>query len=688
MTELQYRNAALAVDFETGETVSLKIGGKERIAHRAPLFTLRLRDRDGKPTVLDARDAVMTAFAEEGGIYQLPGRVTVKVSLTVGDGFEWRISIENHSDQLVEWVDFVNVSLTPLARNGGDAKMLYPFNEGALIDDIHQRQAAFPSRDPEYPSLGGYPMFPYMVQSQFLCCLAENGSLYLGVHDTHRAPKGIDFYPEKDPDGKDGETVGIRFRLCCGVGYGENWEPDYPIVWKSFNGDWQDGAAIYRDWFEANLPAGAKKIADNQNLPEWYGDSPLIVSYPVRGIHDMDKMEPNALFPYVSALPVIDEIAEKTHSRILVLLMHWEGTAPWAPPYVWPPFGGEECFNEFMNALHERGDLLGVYCSGFGWTLKSNLIADYHNEETYEKDGLSAAMCVSPENEVNLSRICTAQRAGYDLCVKSEKAGKILDDAYRPLLQSDVDYVQILDQNHGGSQYFCYARDHGHPPAPGPWMTESMQDLLAGWNQIAGKTLLGCESACAEPYVGNLLFSDNRYELNWLIGEPVPAYSFVYHEYLRNFMGNQVSCGLTQLEDTLRLRMAYSFAAGDCMTVVLLPDGRFLANWGGRDFEHLPDRELALTFAAHMQTFYDEKAKPFLSHGRMIPAIPYEGETVIFHSTAGREIVCQKVLSTAWEADGRRAQIFVNHTTEDVTITFSGRTLIVPALGGELVELD
>ena len=393
------------------------------------------------------------------------------------------------------------------AKNGGIGRVVYPYNEGALIDDADLRSGAwnnaFGHKEPEYPSHGSYCMFPYMICSQFEGYIANSGDgLYLGAHDTERGPKGVEFY--KNSLG----GITMCMRLFVGKGRGEGTFCDYPLVLDLFKGDWEDCADIYRDWFEANLPEGAVKIKDNPRLPEWYKDSPLIVSYPVRGIHDMDEMYPNALFPYMNAMPLIEEISEKTAARLMVVLMHWEGSAPWAPPYVWPPYGGEDCFREFMDALHARGDLLGVYCSGFGYTIQSNLIDEYNMTEEYERDGLSKAMCAAPNGEIGISRICTGQRSGYDICAASEKGRELLIRAYKPLLESGVDYAQILDQNHGGSQYFCYSDKHGHPAIPGKWMTLEMRKLLGEWNEIGGKMLLGCESAAAEAYIST---SDARF---------------------------------------------------------------------------------------------------------------------------------------------------------------------------------
>ena len=199
--------------------------------------------------------------------------------------------------------------------------------------------------------------------------------------------------------------------------------------------------------------------------------------------------------------------------------------------------------------------------------------------------------------------------------------------------------------------------------------------------------LLGCESAAAEAYMGNLLLSDNRYELNWHIGEPVPLYAYLYHEYLRNFMGNQVCCAFTNEADTMCARLAYSFVAGDCMTIVMTPDGNLMNNWGCHDFSNLPDKERALTFIANMNRFYKEQAKDYLYAGKMCKPNEYICETVSYPAAKGRMIEMPAVLSTAWEHGDKKVQIFVNHTMEDIAMTYEGRQIIVKALSGHMEEI-
>ena len=678
----------LSVDFSAGHITSLIIDGIERMSATTPLFRVRLRDGEGNTTHLTAYDAATRTEGETGATYTgFPApyeSLTVAVTLTAKDsGADWGITVSpNTADAFAEWVDFPRVTLPDLKREnpatGGE--VLLPYNEGILVSSHAERDVTdFRFWEPEYPSLGCYSLFPNMISSQMMAYLWEDCGLYLGAHDAARGVKAIDFF-------RDGGNTTMQMRHFCGVNFGEPYTMDYPIVWKATDGRWESAAEIYRAWFEANLPPRASKVVEDVSLPAWYEDSPLIVTYPVRGWHDTDDMSPNPMFPYVNALPVLDRIRKATESRLMVILMHWEGTAPWAPPFVWPPYGGVEGFNAFKSALHDEGDMLGVYCSGFGYTMQSNL-TDYNGKEYYEQEELESGMCVGPQGQI-VSKICTAQRQGYDVCPASPVGHDLLAKAYAPLFESGLDYVQILDQNHGGGQYFCYAKDHGHPPAPGAWMTQSMQTMLGEWNDKAPDMLFGCESAAAEPFIGNLRFSDNRFELNYFTGRPVPLYAYVYHEYLRNFMGNQVCGDLRGDRETLCHRIGYSFAAGDCLTLVLAPDGRIQSYWGQRDLSDLPDEGKVLTFIRNLTRFYREEAKPYLYAGRMIPALPVICET--------RELVCNwgtrpftlPVLhTTAWEApDGSRAQIIVNPEGYDVECRVGEREVIAPALSGILIK--
>jgi len=678
----------LKTDFSAGHVDSLMIAGKERITSKIPLFRIGLRGSDGLLTQTDAYGAKECTLTENGAIYsgfeEFDG-LTVCVSLENSDGeADWRISVDpGCRGKLIEWVEFPLVNLPlPKENSPEGGSILFPYNEGALVDDINLREnTSFRHRKPEYPSEGLFAVFPNMVCSQMLGYIWDDCGLYIGAHDAKRGVKGIDFFREND-------GVTMQLRLYCGTDFGEEYRQDYPVIWSSVDGRWEAAAERYRQWFESALPPRCKKISENENLPAWYEDSPLIVSYPVRGIHDMDKMDPNRLFPYTNALPLIDEIREASGSRIMVLLMHWEGTAPWAPPYVWPPYGGEDNFRQFMDALHEKGDLLGLYCSGFGYTIQSNLIDEYNCQAEYDRRGLEAGMCAGPDNKVHISRICTGQRSGYDICPASDVGREILLEAYKPLFESGIDYAQILDQNHGGGQYFCYSRDHGHPPAPGTWMTENMQNMLSEWNAMAGNTLFGCESAAAEPFVGNLLFSDNRFELNYCVGKAVPMYAYIYHEYLRNFMGNQVACPFRSDVDSLRWRMAYSFAAGDCMTLVLTPDGILMPNWGTRDFAHAPNREKTLEMIKNLTKFYRDEAKPYLMNGRMIPAEDIECACVEFE-IKGRKRTFPALHTSAWESeDGERAQIIVNPGDRDEVCRLGGQEITVGALDAVMVKLS
>ncbi|MCQ2430522.1 MAG: DUF6259 domain-containing protein [Clostridia bacterium] len=682
---LKIQNAARSFIFdpEMRAVTSLTLDGREYIHAPVPVFELALLNKAGDRVRLTAADAATVTETPDGAVFSdFPLDINVTFRVTGTFPLSFTLSVDNRTDRLIEWADCPRMVLPALRQNGGEGTLLFPYNEGMLIDDIDLKEhSASPYMDPVYPSFARYCVFPNMMCSQFDCWLGDGMGIYLGMHDPVRGIKQIDVRPYE------GGILTVE-KTFCGGDYGKGYSRAFPVVVDFFRGGWEAGAEIYRGWFEHNLPAGVTKTADApaDRLPAWYKDSPLVVTYCVRGIHDMDIMEPNALFPYDSVLPYIDEIAERTGCRIMTLLMHWEGTAPWAPPYVWPPYGGVEMFNGFRDALHKRGHLLGVYCSGFGYTRQSNLLP-FNLIDEFEREGLVDAMTAGEDGKVTLCRTCTGQRSGYDICVANAKAKRVLDRAYAPLFAAGIDYAQILDQNHGGGQYLCYAKNHDHAPCPGDWMTTEMQALLSGWNRAAGTMLLGCESAASEAYIGNLRFSDNRFELNWAFGEPIPLYAYLYHEYLRNFQGNQCGCEFDSHVDTLRLRMAYSFTAGDALTLVLMPSGDLMCYWGTRDFESHPDKDKALCMIANLEKLMKSGADAFLIDGRMIPAAPYDCTAQDYPALwTGRLIRVPDVLSTAWEKDGRCVQVFVNHTDRPVEVVCGGETFTVPALDGMVRE--
>ncbi|MBO4732937.1 MAG: hypothetical protein J5662_00520, partial [Clostridia bacterium] len=457
-----------------------------------------------------------------------------------------------------------------LKGDGGRDTIFWPTLEGTIIERANDNKYY---TDAAFKFGGGYTgLAPAGTSMQFMAIYSDEGGLYLGTHDKDCNFKDFEFFFE------DNDTV--RFECTHYVGGCKNYDMPYPVVIREFKGDWQDAAEIYRDWLYGSGMELPEKMSARKDIPQWLLDSPVLMIYPVRGGTDKDcdeDMSENCYYPYSNILPVVDKYGKSFESKIMALMMHWEGSAPWSNPYVWPPHGDLADFKYTVNELHKRGNLIGLYASGIGITTKSVKDRSYDITDRYINENWSEAVCRdSKGNEIPVTELSFV-RSGFEVCPYCKKTVDTTVDEVLKIAEADVDYFQAFDQNIGGMAHFCWSKEHGHPCAPGKWITDSMVKMLEKIRQAidgAGKKMLiGCELAACEPLMKYLVCNDLRWFITFRQGRPVPAYNYIYHEYVCNFMGNQNELEKTTVfdaaPDNLLYRTAYSFLAGDILSVTL-----------------------------------------------------------------------------------------------------------------------
>ncbi|BBI31559.1 DUF6259 domain-containing protein [Cohnella abietis] len=613
-------------------------------------------------------------FLEWGGT-----AFSLSLNITIPDESElsyWNVSLTNGTGLVLEWIDLPNVTVpNDLVAKGGEARIVWPGVEGVLVEDASLRENGWVAyRDPGYPSKGWEGIYPAAAGTQFMAYYKADGGLYYGTHDAEHHVKSIEYMAT---------DLGVRlqFRIFPGIGAKESYELGFPIVLGSFAGDWYGAADIYRNWLNTRDNNRLTRLVDNKTLPEWFNSSPVTVTYPVRGTHDVGNMDPNLYYPYVNALPYLERLKEEFQSPIMALLMHWEGTAPWAPPYVWPPYGGADALRAFSDSLHEKGMYLGLYCSGTGWTQESLLDPAYTMHQEFTEQQLEKVMCTAPDGSLPYSLICNGyQRWGYDMCAAHPFTSDTIVTEIRKILASDCDYIQFFDQNLGGLSYFCYSHDHGHVPVPGKWQVDAMLQIGERINTMlqeeAPHVLFGCETAAAEPFMSQFQFNDLRYSIAFFAGQPIPIYQYLYHEYINNFMGNQnnlkETMDLTGSPWNLLWRTAYAFHSGDMMTVVLGDEGKVHWDWCTEWDVPGPDQSHILRLISQLNPWRTGTGQPYLVYGRMLRSLKTtcEGEVVDIVMKAGHKLRIPPVITSRWTSDaGGEAQFLINYTPEVQTVT-------------------
>lgn len=640
--EFKSAGAVLRLSERGGVVESLVADGSERVVPAAEAFTLQLLDGKGEPTLLKSTGF---SFSHEGGSLEWRHENGLHVSMEIAavDGeFRFRPSVEGVPRGMsLEWFDGPQVCIS------SDRILYWPYWDGCEVEDFKLRREPYlPAGYRERYSCSIGSLYPGFCQMQFLAAYKGGAGVYFSAVDDRHIPKGVEW------ELMDDRTVRLSLQTFCGdLDEDGAWRPKFHYALLPYAGGWMEACEIYRDWVRT-LPGFAKA----PKRPKWMYDSPVNLIYPVRGegLDNLPRdMKPNCYFPYTNAMSAVEKFGKSLDSKIMALLMHWEGTAPWAPPYVWPPFGGEKELAKFKDALHARGDLLGVYCSGTAWTQISSVVPRYSLEQRFEDERLGRYMMRGPRGELTAC-ICNgheSQRLGYDMCLMEDWTVRTICDEVGKISRFGIDYCQFFDQNLGGGWLLCYAKHHSHPSVPGAWATDAMvtlQKRIVDSFGMQGGMLFGCEGAAATPYIPQLYYNDSRAMVALNCGRPVPAQAFVFHEWQCNFSGNM--CGVEACDPFWR--WMYCFHNGDMLSLILGAKDGVMPAWHCRWDKPFPEQERLVSLVRRLNSLR-KKHPSFLLEGRM--ARPFakceSGRTRIGYSIWGNggELEVPDVLTSFWE---------------------------------------
>lgn len=562
---------------------------------------------------------------------------------------------------------------------GGDrdaTKLLQPYYFGMLHQKLRPHHFS-----PDYPDLwhllpenGDSSHYPGLTFAQMLAYYDDHAGLLLSCRDDTGQIKQIK-PAHRDP--------GLRLGIAHVVGWTTpgNHDLGYSVAMQGFQGDWYDAAEIYRDW-SLRQHWAATPLAERRDLPEWLVESPLHIVLRIQGEVDAGPTHTHPEFtPYESALPLLDRVAERLGGPLAPVIMSWERPGPWVYPDCFPPVGGAESLKAFSSAALERGWHIGTYCNGTRWAT-GHKWSGYRGETFFQEQGGPASICRLPDGTPWSSPWDQVWRPGHTGCLGSARTKELLWDYAETIRDFGLTWIQILDQNIGCSTFPCYSSQHGHPPAPGEWMTEEMRDLLAQLRERASRAgwdgAWSVETPCSEYFLQSFVMCDIRPDFR---ANFVPLYYYLYHDYIMT----QSMFGAAPNPYFLVLKFARAFILGDVMGCHMGAGGR-LQNWDpprGKLFNEPwmewdrpeGDQDAAYAVLRNATALRRGIGKDFLLYGRMLRPLPVRGFNTVSWTFETEANAVPAVEHNLWEArDGRLAMALANWTAEEqpISVDLSG----------------
>jgi len=633
-----------------------------------PMFKIEFLDDHSQfktVTSLDAKHVTVSRSRNEDGlsieieyndIAQLPLDVQVRIRCPFQEPLTyWNLVLNNRTTFWVGHIQFPVIEVPfDSRREKHNSHILWSFADGALAGPVESSLAGRLDYDsPETWRANNYP--GQWASTQLMAYYDDSGGLYIACDDPKGLPKFLNPLMAMD-----GVVMGLgHYPATRGP---SNTKLPYNVVLGTFLGDWYVAAEIYRNW-AAQQPFCATKLTQRKDYPNWLNDSPVGISFPMRGQADWDP--PAAVnpeyTPLTNALPYLNKLASALASPLMPIIFNWEYGGPWVQPESFPPVGGEAPFREFMVAAKGQGWHPVLYGDGLRWiTWQKN--TDYDGMPYFKAHGGESAIARNWDG--SLMENIWEWRKNYAVCVGTDRGRQMILDMTRGMAQLGPDVVQQFDQ--GPGPMVCYATDHGHPPVPGPWMTEAFNQLIRSDTDVAKSinpgVALSCEGAPPETYLQDFQVWDAR-------EQTCPLFSFLYHEYLNGFEGfytNRLN------DEALRASVARALVTGYMMNLTLRDKGLVHYDWDQPWTKAIPDQAGILDWSKTANHFRVGPARDYLVYGRMLRPWTVSGVSQRDFGW-GKE---PSVMTATWRApDGREGVVLANYADlrESPRVELEGR---------------
>ena len=692
-------NHRLEFDSQTAQLRSLRAVGagmQEFIPpdDRHPVFTIQYLDpsqafhqvtstqarevhvRTDQRTLEDGhREAVLTAeFVKLGG---LDISATVTVRSAFGDPkSSWALTLQNNTNLLITDVQFPMIVVSyDLGGGKGTEALLQPLYNGRLFtaplpqdlepDSPHAWQFR--------PENGDSSHYPGSMFAQFLAYYNNRAGVYVACHDTSGAIKLI-------------KPVHSGSGIRLGIAHVGDWPSpgerklEYPVVVQTFSGDWYDAAELYRAW-SLEQSWATRPLYKREDVSKWLLDSPPHVIVRIQGQLDAGPGEPNQEFlPYPKIVPLLERVSKRIDSPLVAVIMSWERPGPWIYPDCFPPAGGDKSLSEFTGLMRNLGWHVGSFCNGTRWVVH-HFWTEYDGRQYFAAQHGEETVCKTHEQQLWREWWDQTWRPSYACCLGVPKTRQIAHSFISRLVADGLDWVQFLDQNIGCSTFPCYAKDHGHPPYPGKWMTAAMQSLIREFQQIAAETeresggqrklAFSVEQPPNEYFMSDFQVCDVRvippghkgWQKNF-----IPLYHFLYHE----FLVIQGGFGSAPEPYHMPMRSAYNLVVGEIPGGVLTGDGLLLNrdtfNWAPWQ-PPVGNNDDSLEALRTTTALRRGKAKEFLVFGRMQRPSEVNGIQIMSWEDAGTIHRIPAVFHSAWQdPHGKFGIVLANWTKETQTV--------------------